>query len=66
MAKTVSKLANGNFRLGNKKYNAKSPNLWVLTLEDIPDNEVESEIELFAMDVREFKFEDIDFIFSRI
>ena len=59
MAKTV-------FKLRNNKSVAKAPQYWVLTLEDISKNMIESEIESFAEDFRLAEFEEIDFVASRI
>jgi len=59
MAKTV-------FKLRNNKSVAKSPNYWMLTLEDIPNKLIEDELELFADDLRLAEFEEIDFVASRI
>jgi hypothetical protein len=59
MAKTV-------FKLRNNKSVAKSPQYWMLTLEDIPDNEMENELEMFAEDLRLAEFQEIDFVASRI
>lgn len=55
-------MAKKSFKIRIKNYWSKSPTWWMMTLADVMADEVESEINAFAEDLRDAKFQDEDFV----